>query len=47
MISRIEETLRWSAAETSRLGCLAILDIDNVKAINDLHGHHIGDQILQ
>jgi len=28
-------------------GCVAILDIDNLKPINDTHGHPIGDRAIQ
>lgn len=28
-------------------GCLIIIDIDNFKQINDLNGHHVGDDVIK
>ena len=28
-------------------GSLAVIDLDGLKAINDTHGHHVGDQAIR
>jgi diguanylate cyclase (GGDEF)-like protein len=32
---------------SGRAFCLVMLDLDDLKAINDRHGHHAGDQVLR
>lgn len=46
LIERIRALLNPAADQPVR-GCLLVADIDHFKAINDAHGHIIGDRLLQ
>lgn len=46
LVDRLSQGLRQMAREDNRLAVL-FLDLDEFKQINDLHGHFIGDCLLQ
>ncbi|MGZ8320867.1 MAG: PAS domain S-box protein [Telluria sp.] len=46
LLDRLSQA-RARAARNQRYSALLFLDMDNFKGINDLHGHHVGDEFLR
>ncbi len=46
MLQRLEQILALAQRHETQVAVLFI-DLDNFKLVNDLHGHHVGDQLLR
>lgn len=46
MMQNIRESIESASGENEKIA-LMFVDLDNFKNVNDLYGHHIGDQLLE
>jgi diguanylate cyclase (GGDEF)-like protein/PAS domain S-box-containing protein len=46
LVDRLQQALQ-ATARSQRHGALLLIDLDNFKALNDTHGHGVGDRLLQ